>query len=379
MDFAESRACQMLRELCRTFAQREILPKLDEMFKADDFPYHVTKRMGELGLIGLTTSPEYGGTNMGHMARMVAIEELAYQYPSLGTHLRGYSLVPYLIENAGTREQKERFLPRLVSGEIMGSLATTEATGGSNPGICNTTARWEGDYYIVNGRKVMITRGASSHVLCISAREADKLHCLIIEKGMEGFFPGRRESMVGVSSFSPVDEIFFEDMKVPVANRVGKEGKGLGPLLAAIGAVGRAGGAATCLGIARWAYDTALKYAKERIIGGKPLADMQSIAFMLVEMHNKVEISKLLNYRYAWLLDQGKPAREIGKEGALAKLFASESAVFNCTKAMEIHGGYGTAKEFKIIGRLHAALDMMSAAGADNIMRNTIATALTRE
>ncbi|MCR4441298.1 MAG: acyl-CoA dehydrogenase family protein [Peptococcaceae bacterium] len=380
MDFAEGRALQMLREMCREFAEKEVLPYIDELKKKPEFPYHITKRMGDLGLIGLTIGEKYGGNMMGHVAAMVAIEELAYHYPSLGTHLRGYRLVPQVIEHHGNEEQKERFLPRLARGEIMGSLATTEASGGSAPNVCATTCRREGDYYIVNGRKVMITRGKDSHVVLISAREGDKIHCLAVEKDMPGRLAGRRETMAGVSSVSPVDEIIFEDMKVPVANRIGAEGKGLGPLLDGIGAVGRHGGAGTCLGIARWAYDVARKYAKERMIGGKQrLLDISSVRHMLADMDTRVEQAKLLCYRFAWLLDQGIKARDCAREGAMAKLVASETAVYNCYKAIEIHGGYGTTEEFKIIGRLHTALDMVSAAGADNIMRNTIALAQDRD
>lgn len=379
MDFSEGRALQMLRQMCRDFAEKEVLPYVDEIKKGKEFPYHITKRMGDLGLIGLTMGEKYGGNNMGHVAAMTAIDELAYHYPSLGTHLRGYRLVPQVIENHGNEEQKERYLPRLARGEIMGSLATTEPTGGSAPNILATTCRREGDYYIVNGRKVMITRGGDSHVVLIAAREGDKIHCLAVDKDMPGRIVGRRENMASVSTFSPVNEILFEDMKVPVANRIGAEGKGLGPLLDGIGAVGRHGGAGTCLGIARWAYDTARKYAKERMVGKQRLLDINSIRYMLADMDVRVEQAKLLCYRFAWLLDSGVKARDCGREGAMAKLVASETAIYNCYKAIEIHGGYGSTEEFKIIGRLHAALDMISAAGADNIMRNTIALAQDRD
>jgi len=379
MDFAESRGVQMLRELCREFAEKEILPHIEELKHGSEFPYHVTKRYGDLGLIGLTVAKKYGGNMMGHVAAMAATEELAYHYPTLGTHLRGYRLVPQVLEH-GTEEQRQRWMPKLMSGEWMGSLATTEPQGGSAPGTCMTTCRREGDCYILNGRKVMITRGGDSQLVLISAREGDKIHCLGITKDLNGRSTGRRESMAGVSAFSPVDEIIFEDTKVPVENLIGKEGKGLGPLLDGIGAVGRAGGAGTCLGIARWAYETARKYAKERLIGGKDrLLDVNSIRYMLADMDLRVEKAKLLCFRFAWQLDQGKTAREVGREGAMAKLFASETAVYNCYKAIEIHGGYGTTEEFKIIGRLHSALDMIGAAGADNIMRNTIAQAQDRD
>lgn len=376
MNFGEDRAIQMLRELCREFAQKEFLPRYEEAVQTAEFPFWVTKKIGELGLIGLTVPEKDGGNNMGHIAAAVAIEELAYWYPSLGTHLRGYRLVPQVLSAHGTQEQKDRFLPGLLAGDIMGSLATTEATGGSMPSVCATTATRVGDRYIVNGRKVMITRGASSNVLCISAREGDKLHCLIVEKGMKGLIYGRRETMAGVNSISPVDELIFENMEVPVENRVGKEGRGMGPLLEGITVVGRLGGAATCLGMSRWAYDTARKYAKERYIGGKQrLVEQPAAGRLLSEMEMEFEAAKYFTLKYAWKMDSGMTARALSKEGSMAKLAASQSAVHNCMKAIELHGGYGTTKEFKIIGRLHSALDMMSAAGSDNIMRHNLAVA----
>ena len=376
MDFSESRANQMLREMCREFAVNEFMPRYEEAINTEEFPSWITKRMGTLGLIGLTIPEKDGGNNMGHIAAATAIEELAYWYPSLGTHLRGYRLTPQVLSLFGTKEQKERFMPGLISGDIMGSLATTEATGGSMPTVCATTAKKFGDRYIVNGSKVMITRGVASNVLCISAREGDQLHCLIVEKGMKGLSYGRRETMSGVNSINPVDEIFFEDMEVPVENRIGQEGKGLAPLLSGITIVGRLGGAASCLGMARWAYETAKKYAKERYIGGKHrLVDQPTAGGLLAEMELELEAARYFTYRYAWLMDSGIPARAIAKEGSMAKLTASQSAIHNCTKAIELHGGYGTTKEFKIIGRLHSALDMMSAAGSDNIMRHNLALA----
>lgn len=374
VDFGENSQLRLLREMVREFAQREVLPLADELGQPEgEYPYHLVRRMGELGLIGMTVPVEYGGNMMGHLARMVAIEEAAYWYPALGSNLRGVNIVPYVLTHFGTEEQKRRFLPGLVRGEIMSSLATTEHTGGSDPQSIQTSARKVGDTYVISGRKTMITRGRASHVLLISAKVEGRITAFLVEKGTPGLIPGRRETMSSVSAFSPVDEVILDECVVPAANMVGSEGRGLGPILAGINAVGRAGGAAVCLGIARFVYDVSLKYAKERELYGKPLANLQSIAFWLAEMAMSVEIGRLLNYKFAWLLDQGRSPREVAAIGAMAKLHASQSAVRNTLRAIEIHGGYGTAKEFKLIQRMNTALDMISAAGADNVMRQAIA------
>lgn len=374
MDFSEKRPLQLLRQMVREFAEREVLPFVEDLSRPEgDYPYHLVRRMGELGLIGMSIPPEYGGNNMGHLARMIAIEEAAYCYPSLGTNLRGINIVPYVIANFGTPGQKERYLPPLCRGEIMSSLATTEQTGGSDPQSIQTTARRVGDEYVISGRKVMITRGNSSHLLLISAKVNGRITAFLVEKGMPGLIPGRQEKLASVTAFSPVDEVILDECRVPGENMIGSEGRGLGPILAGINAVGRAGGAAVCLGIARFSYDVALKYAKERQLYGKPLASLQSIAFWLAEMALNIEVGRMLNYKFAWLLDQGKSPREASVAGAMAKLHASQSAIANTLKAIEIHGGYGTAKEYKIIQRMNVALDMLSAAGSDNVMRQTIA------
>lgn len=383
MDFKLTRAQEMLKNMVREFAEQEIAPKIPEFEKKEgEFPFEVIRRMGELGLTGLLVPKDYGGNGMGYLAMMVAIEELARVFPAFGGHLRGCNLLPYLITNYGTEDQKKRFLPRLCRGEIMGSLATTEHTGGSDPLSMETTARREGDHYVINGRKVMISRGAESQLIALSARtgEGNNISCFLVEKGTPGFEAGRREDLISTQSrCSPISELVFYNCRVPKENMVGQEGRGLGPVLATIGSVGRTGGAAVCLGIAQGSFEAALKYARERKLYGKPLTELQTIRHWLGEMAMKIEMGRLMNYYVGWLLDQGKKAREIAKEGAIAKLHASEAAIDVTLKAIEIHGGYGTSSEYRVIQRMKTALDMIAAAGSNNVMRETIANNVVKQ
>jgi len=373
MDFGLSREQEMLRKTVREFAENELRPREAEFSQPEgEWPYDVWNRIAELGLIGLAVPKEYGGSGMGHLARMVAIEEISRVYPSWGAHLRGFGLVPYLLLNHGTEEQKKKYIPRLVKGEIQGSLANTEATGGSDMIGIETTAKLDGDHYIINGRKVMISRSTVSDVFAVTARTGERdrdISAILIEANTPGFQRGRVENLIAHSRTSPVGEFTMTDCRVPVANRVGAEHRGLGVILGAINGAGRTGGAGICLGIAQAAVEIGTKYAKERHLYGKPLTDLQSILFWIGEMERHVVRARWLCYHAAWLLDQGKRPEEIRAEIAMAKLDASEAALHNCLKAIEIHGAYGTATEFGLIRKFKAALDMIAAAGSNNISR----------
>lgn len=379
MDFSVGREVEMLRNMVREFAENELRPREDEFAQAEGkWPYDVWKRIAELGLIGLIVPREYGGNNMGHLARMVAIEEVSRVYPGWGAHLRGFGLVPYLIVKHGTEEQKQKYLPRFCKGEIQGSLAGTEATGGSDMVNIQTTAKRDGDYYIVNGRKSMISRSTISDVFVITARTGDgprDISAMLIEADIPGFQRGRVENMIAHSRTSPVGEFTMTDCRVPVGNRVGAEHRGIRPMLDAINSGGRMGGAGICLGIAQAALEIGTKYAKERQLYGKPLTDLQTILFWIGEMERYAVRTRWLCYHAAWLLDQGKRSDEIRAEIAMAKLDASEAALHNCLKAIEIHGGYGTAPEFGIMRKFKTALDMIAAAGSNNVSRLIVSSA----
>ncbi len=373
MDFSLSRQHEMLRNMVREFAEKELRPREAEFAAAEgEWPYDVWKRIAALGLIGLAVPKEYGGSGMGHLARLLAIEQISRVSPAWGAHLRGFGLVPYLLIEHGTEEQKKRFIPRLCQGEIQGSLAGTEASGGSDPLSIQTTAKRQGDYYIVNGRKTLISRSTVTDVFAITARTGEEqrdISTILIEANTPGFERGRVENLIATSRTSPVGEFTMTDCKVPVENLIPKEHRGLGAMLTAINAGGRMGGAGICLGIAQAATELGTKYAKERHLYGKPLTDLQSILFMLGDMERQTQRARLLCYHAAWLLDQGKKSREIPGELAMAKLDASEAALNNCLKSIEIMGAYGTTPEFGVMRKFKTALDMIAAAGSNQVSR----------
>ena len=378
MDFSLGRAHEMLRNMVREYAQNEVAPNADSYSKEGDaFPYETLKRCGELGLIGLLVPKKYGGSEMGYLARMIAIEEISKVYAGLGANLRGWSLMTYVLAAYGTEEQKQKYLPALCRGEIQGSVATTEATSGSDFGGFPVGVVKDGDDYIVNCRKVMISRSTVSDLFAVLVRAEKGFNTFLIESKMPGVTTGQRDKMIStMSRNSPMGDLVISNCRLSKDYLIGSEGKGIAPALGAITAAGRTGGAAVCLGIAQASFDIAVKYSKERMIYGKPLHDLQSIRFMLSDMATRMECSRLLCYQVSWLQDQGKKPLEVNKETSMAKLHASETAMHNTLKAIEILGGYGTAPEFGLIPRLKTALDMIAAAGSNNVMRRNIGDAV---
>lgn len=379
MDFTLSREQEMLKKMVREFAEKELRPREEEFSQPEgEWPYDVWKRIAQLGLIGLAVPKEYGGSGIGHLARFIAIEEISRVNPGWGAHMRGFGLCPHALVNFGTEEQKKKWLPRFCKGEIQGSLSSTEASGGSDMVGITTTAKQDGNYYIVNGRKVMISRSTVSDVFAITARTGEKpadISTILIEANTPGFKRGRLEHLIAASRTSPVGEFTMTDCRVPVENRLGPEHRGLRIILDAINGGGRTGGAGICLGIAQAAVEIGTKYAKERKLAGKALTELQSILFWIGDMERHVARSRLVCYHACWLLDQGKKSDEIRLEIAMMKLDASESALNNCLKAIEIQGAYGTAPEFGIIRKYKTALDMIAAAGSNNVSRLTMSNA----
>jgi acyl-CoA dehydrogenase len=255
--------------------------------------------------------------------------------------------------------------------------AVTEATGGSDPSKIQTTAELAGNEYIVNGRKIFITAGETASVVGFLAKTGEATSFLIVEKGTPGFTAPRREESLGLRSI-PVSELAFTNCRIPKENLLGQEGRGLSVALTAIAAAGRTGAAGVSLGIARGAYEVVLKFAKERNLYGKPIAQLQAIQFALVDMNVEIEAAKWLCYNSAWLLDQGKKATEIGSEIAAAKLYATDVANKACLKAVQIMGGYGLIPEYQLVRRLRDALEMLPAAGTQEVMRIVIGAGITR-
>jgi alkylation response protein AidB-like acyl-CoA dehydrogenase len=371
MDFNLTRQQEMLRDTVHEFAETELAPRALELDEREEFPFDIFKRTVEMGLPGIIVSKEYGGTNMGHLARMLAVEEISRVYPPLGMFYAAEHFDIPILQAYGTEEQKNKYLPLICRGEIITSGAITEPAGGSDPLAIQTTAVIKGDEFVINGRKVFTNSAEIADVACILAKTDDKFNTLLVEKGTPGFEITRREKSPGLRSL-PISEMAFTNCRVPRANLIGKEGQGLGISMAAISLIGRTTNATVGLGIARGCYEAALNFAKERKLYGKPIGELQAIQFTLADMSVDIESVKWLCYYSAWLLDQGKSPREAGTDIARAKLFSCDVANKTALKAVQIMGGYGLTPEYHVIRRLKDALMLLPADGAQEIMRVTI-------
>jgi len=380
MNFSFTQEQEMLRKVMREFAQKELIPKAIQLDESGMFPRDVIKKIADLGVIGIAIPAEYGGSPMGHLARMISIEELSRAYASIGLFLQSTPLGLWTILNFGTEEQKKTYIPPVVHGEKIMCMAVTEPAGGSDPQSIGTRAKLDGDHYIVNGSKCFITNGAIADICVFVARTGEGsngLSAFVVEKGTRGFEAGMREQHAGMRSMI-VSEIIFKNCKIPRQNLIGNEGDGLRATLKTISEIGRTGNTGVALGIARASYETALKYAKEKQLYGKPIAELQAIRFMLADMSIETEAAKWLAYYSAWLLDQGKTSKEIAKEIATAKAYSSEVARRNAIKAIQIHGAYGTLPEFHLMRYLRDALEAISAGGTNEIMRTVIGREITK-
>jgi alkylation response protein AidB-like acyl-CoA dehydrogenase len=380
MDFGFTPEQEILRKAMREFAKKELVPKAQQLDESGEFPRDIIQKIADLGLIGIVIPAEYGGSPMGHLARMIAIEELSRAYASFGLFLQATPLGLWTILHFGSEEQKKKYIPPVVRGEKIMCMAVTEPTGGSDPQSIKTRATLESDSYVVNGSKCFITNGAIADTCVFTAKtgEGSKgISVFVVEKGTAGFEPGMREQHAGMRSVI-VSEVVFKNCKIPRENLIGKEGDGLRAMLKTISEIGRMGNTGVALGIARASYETSLKYARDKHLYGKPIAELQAIQFMLADMFIETEAAKWLAYNAAWLLDQGKTGREISKEIASAKAYSSEVARRNAIKAIQIHGAYGTLPEFHAMRYLRDALEAISAGGTNEIMRTVIAGEITK-
>ena len=349
MNFNLSEEHLMIRDAARDFAQTELLPGVIERDDKQEFPHEQIKKLGELGFMGMMVSPENGGSGMDTMSYVLAMEELSKIDASASVVVSvNNSLVCWGLEAFGNEEQKKKYLPRLASGEIIGAFCLSEPEAGSDATSQSTTAVDMGDHYLLNGTKNWITNGNTCEVaLVVAQTDREKGHrginVLIVEKGMEGFVVGKKEDKLGIRG-SDTHTLLFNDVKVPKENRIGEDGFGFKFAMKTLSG-GRIGIAAQALGIAQGALDLALAYSKERTTFGKPIHEHQAIAFKLADMEMKVEQARMLVYKAAWLKDQGK---NYDKESAMAKLAASEAAMWVSTEAVQVHGGYGFVKEYHV-------------------------------
>ncbi|ARK22188.1 MULTISPECIES: acyl-CoA dehydrogenase [Sporosarcina] len=348
MDFTLTEEQQMMRQMVRDFAKNEIEPWIPRM-EDGEFPRELLEKMGELGLMGITAPEQYGGSEMDFLSYIIAIHELSKVSAVMGVVLSVHTSVgmnPILY--FGTEEQKNRYLPKMASGEYLGAFCLTEASSGSDAGSLKTKAKRVDDHYVINGSKMFITNGGEADVYIVFANTAPEkgtygITAFIVDRDTPGLSIGKDEKKMGLHGSRTV-ALSFDNMKVPVENRLGEEEGGFKIAMANLD-VGRIGIAAQSLGIAEASLEAAVDYAKEREQFGKPIAANQGIGFKLADMATATEAARLLVYRAAWLRTEGKPC---GKEASMAKLFASQAAVDNSIEAVQVFGGYGYTKDYPV-------------------------------
>lgn len=338
-----------VQQAARDFAQNELKPGVIERDSKGQYPVEQVKMMGELGFLGMMVSPEYGGGGMDTLSYVLAMEEISKVDNSCSVIMSvNNSLVCWGIQQFGSEEQKKKYLPKLASGEWIGSFCLSEPEAGSDATSQRTTAIDMGDHYLLNGTKNWITNGASSKLHLVMAQtDVGKGHkginCLIVEAEWTGVSIGAKEDKLGIRS-SDTTSIMYSDVKVPKENRIGEDGFGFKFAMKTLSG-GRIGIASQALGIATGAYELSVAYAKERQSFGKPIANHQAIAFKIADMATEIEAARLLVYRAAAMKDQNL---NYDQAAAMAKLFASEVAMRHTVEAVQIHGGYGFVKEYHV-------------------------------
>ncbi|WP_203248426.1 acyl-CoA dehydrogenase [Sporosarcina beigongshangi] len=339
---------QMMRDMVRGFAKTEIEPFIPQM-ETGEFPREILKKMGQLGLMGITVPEKYGGSGMDFVSYISAIHELSKVSAVVGVILSVHTSVgTNPIMYFGNDEQKERYLPKLASGEYLGAFCLTETSSGSDAGSLKTRAVKKDDHYVLNGSKMFITNGGEADVYIVfastdPAQGTYGISAFIVDKDTPGLIIGKDEQKMGLHGSRTV-ELSFDNMTVPARNRLGEEGEGFKIAMANLD-VGRIGIAAQALGIAEAASEAATGYAKERVQFGKPIAAQQGVGFKLADMATAVEAAKLLVYRAAQLRAEGLPC---GKEASMAKLFASKAAVEGSIEAVQVFGGYGYTEDYPV-------------------------------
>lgn len=340
---------QLIRESARNFAEKHIRPHVMEWDESQHFPVDLFRKLGEQGFMGVVVPEEYGGSGLGYQAYITVIEEVTKVCSSIGLSLAAHnSLGTNHILMFGNEEQKKKYLPKLASGEHIGFWGLTEAGTGSDAMRMQCTAEKDGDYFVINGTKNWITHGISGDVGVVLVRTGDLLDsrgisAFVIERDMEGFSGGKKENKLGMRA-SETAELIFDNCRVHKSQMLGAEGEGFIQAMKILDG-GRISIAALSLGIAKGAYNAALKYSKEREQFGKAISRFQAIAFKLADMATEIEAAELLTRKAGALKDKGE---KVTQAGAMAKYFASEVCVRVSTDAIQIHGGYGYTKDFPV-------------------------------
>ena len=370
----------MLQDMVRDFAKNEVEPLAREMDATGEFPHDLVRQMGDLGLMGIPVSEKYGGAGMDTVAYASAVMELAKVDASLAITMAAHtSLGTVPIVLTGTEEQKQKWVPLLASGKILGAFGLTEPEAGSDAGSTRTAAVKDGDHYVVNGSKIFITNASEAGVLSFTAQIMEEgikkgIGAFTISTDITGLKIGPKEKKMGWRA-SDTRQLFFEDMKVPVENMLGNPKEGFKTFLKTL-IGGRISVGALAVGTAEGAYKKALKYSTERKAFGREIYKFQSIGFKLADMATQIEAAKLLVFNSAWMKDQGK---DVIKEAAMAKLFASEVAMDVTTEAIQIYGGYGYVAEYDVERFFRDAKVLEIGEGTSEVQRLVISREIIKD
>lgn len=380
MDFKLTEEHLMIQQAARDFAQNELLPGVIERDEKQIFPTEQIKKMGELGFLGMMVDPKYGGSGLDTISYVLAMEEISKIDASASVVMSvNNSLVCWGLQTYGSEEQKQKYLTKLATGEVIGAFCLSEPEAGSDATSQKTTAIDKGDHYLLNGTKNWITNGSTADVyLVIAQTDIDKRHrginALIIEKGMPGFEIGPKEQKLGIRG-SDTHSLMFTDVKVPKENRIGEDGFGFKFAMKTL-AGGRIGIASQALGIASGAYEIALKYSKERKAFGTEICNHQAIAFKLADMAVQIEAARHLCIKAAWDKDNHL---NYDLSGAMAKLYASQVAMDTTIEAVQIHGGNGYVKEYHVERLMRDAKITQIYEGTSEIQKIVISRAIINQ
>ena len=349
MSFDYSETQQMVASSAKEFAEQYIRPNVMVWDEAQTFPVEVFKKAGKMGFMGVLVPVELGGSGLGYHEYIAILEEISKVDPSIGLSVAAHnSLCTNHILSFGNEGQKKKWIPKLATAEWIGAWGLTEHNTGSDAGGMSTTAVKDGDSWVLNGAKNFITHGKSGDIAVVIVRTGEKgdshgMTAFVVEKGTPGFTSGKKENKLGMRA-SETAELVFDNCRIPDANRLGGVGEGFVQSMKILDG-GRISIGALSLGIAKGAYEAALKYSKERVQFGKPISQFQGISFKLADMATEIEASELLLHKAAFLKNEG---RNVTKMGAMAKMFASEVCVKVANEAVQIHGGYGYTKDFPV-------------------------------
>jgi butyryl-CoA dehydrogenase len=371
MNFEPEALQKELRDLARKFAERELQPSVLEDEKQECFRLEVIQKLGDLGLTALPLAEVWGGAGLGYQHLVAVLEELSGVHLAYAISVAVTGLTQWVLSEYGTDAQKQAYLPALASGRAVGSFSLSEAVSGSDAAALQTTARRDGDHYLLSGRKLWCTQGDLAETLIVLARTGGPgpkgISAFLVQKGMPGFTTGKREQKMGIRSSHTV-ELLLDQVQVPISHRVGAEGQGFEIAMRALDS-GRITIAAGALGVAQKALSVACRYASERHQFGVPIGSFQGVSFLLADAATQLEAARGLVYRAAWLRDQGRPHSQ---EAAMAKLFATDMAMQVTTDMVQILGGAGYTEDFPVERLMREAKVLQIVEGTNQVQRVVI-------